>query len=92
MLNLQGKHIHLRALEPSDLDFLYELENNTDIWEISGTTTPYSKHVLKLLSRNCSPELPGAPTNCCKCKTYAGFDFYIRRSPTFVTAIQNMFF
>ena len=47
MLNLQGKHIHLRALEPSDLDFLYELENNTDIWEISGTTTPYSKHVLK---------------------------------------------
>lgn len=47
MLNLQGKHIHLRALEPLDLDFLYELENNTDIWEISGTITPYSRHVLK---------------------------------------------
>ncbi|PIF01332.1 MAG: GNAT family N-acetyltransferase [Maribacter sp.] len=47
MLNLQGEHIHLRALEPFDLDFLYELENNTDIWEISGTTTPYSRHVLK---------------------------------------------
>ena len=47
MVNLQGKHIHLRALEPGDLDFLYELENNTDIWEISGTTVPYSKHVLK---------------------------------------------
>jgi diamine N-acetyltransferase len=47
MVNLQGKHIYLRALEPRDLDFLYELENNTDIWEISGTTAPYSKHVLK---------------------------------------------
>ena len=47
MVNLKGDHIFLRALEPDDLNFLYELENNTAIWEISGTTTPYSKHVLK---------------------------------------------
>jgi diamine N-acetyltransferase len=47
MLELKGKHIYLRALEPNDLDFLYELENNTSIWEISGTTAPYSKHVLQ---------------------------------------------
>lgn len=47
MLGLKGEHIRLRALEPDDLDFLYELENNTAIWEISGTTTPYSQHVLK---------------------------------------------
>ena len=47
MVNLKGDHICLRALEPDDLNFLYELENNTAIWEISGTTTPYSKHVLK---------------------------------------------
>mgnify|MGYP000510054476 FL=1 len=46
MLNLRGKHIYLRAIEPRDLEFLYELENNTAIWEISGTTSPYSKHVL----------------------------------------------
>jgi len=46
MLTLEGKHIKLRALEPEDLEFLYVLENNTDIWEISGTTTPYSKHLL----------------------------------------------
>lgn len=46
MLNLKGKHICLRALEPEDLEFLYSLENNTDIWEISGTSTPYSKHLL----------------------------------------------
>jgi len=47
MVNLKGDHIYLRALEPDDLNFLYELENNTAIWEISGTTAPYSKHVLK---------------------------------------------
>ncbi|MDE3740680.1 GNAT family N-acetyltransferase [Maribacter polysaccharolyticus] len=52
MVNLQGENIHLRALEPTDLDFLYELENNSDLWEVSGTTTPYSRHVLKLYLEN----------------------------------------
>lgn len=52
MLKLQGEHIYLRALEPKDLDFLYELENNTDIWEISGTITPYAKHVLQFYLDN----------------------------------------
>jgi diamine N-acetyltransferase len=52
MLGLQGKHIYLRALEPEDLDFLYELENNPAVWEISNTITPYSKHVLKLYLDN----------------------------------------
>lgn len=47
MLNFTGKHIFLRALEPADLDFLYKLENDTDIWEISGTLEPYSKKVLQ---------------------------------------------
>lgn len=47
MLKLKGAHIFLRALEPSDLEFLYELENNPDVWEISGTTTPYSRHTLQ---------------------------------------------
>lgn len=52
MLILNGEHIYLRALEPKDLDFLYLLENNTAIWEISGTVTPYSKHVLQLYLDN----------------------------------------
>jgi diamine N-acetyltransferase len=47
MLKLKGKHIYLRALEPSDLEFLYQLENNPEVWEISGTTTPYSRHTLQ---------------------------------------------
>ncbi|WP_149276050.1 GNAT family N-acetyltransferase [Pareuzebyella sediminis] len=47
MLTLKGDRIELRALEPEDLDFLYRLENDLEVWEISGTTTPYSRHVLR---------------------------------------------
>lgn len=52
MLSLKGEHIYLRALESKDLDFLYQLENNPDIWEVSGTTTPYSKNVLQQYLEN----------------------------------------
>ena len=52
MLNLKGKQVYLRALEPEDLDFLYQLENDTSIWEISGTLRPYSKKVLRLYLEN----------------------------------------
>lgn len=44
---LEGTKIALRALEPEDLDFLYALENDPGIWEVSGTLTPYSKKVLR---------------------------------------------
>jgi len=47
MAFLKGKNIVLRALEPDDLDFLFETENNEDFWEVSGTTAPFSKFVLK---------------------------------------------
>lgn len=47
MKYLQGERVFLRALEPGDLDFLYVLENEHDIWEISGTLKPYSKKVLR---------------------------------------------
>jgi len=47
MLSLKGEQCFLRALEPQDLDFLYELENNPAVWEISGTTKPYARYVLK---------------------------------------------
>jgi diamine N-acetyltransferase len=47
MSSLKGKDIFLRALEPTDLDFLYQLENDESIWEVSNTSTPYSRYVLK---------------------------------------------
>lgn len=47
MQAFQGEHIYLRALEPEDLDFLYQVENDTAFWEVSSTVTPYSRFVLE---------------------------------------------
>lgn len=43
---LQGEKVFLRALEPSDLEYLYEAENNEEIWKVSNTQAPYSKYLL----------------------------------------------
>lgn len=56
-MTLKGPHIHLRALEPEDLDFLYEIENNESIWEVSNTQTPYSKWVLKQYLENAHQDI-----------------------------------
>jgi diamine N-acetyltransferase len=47
MQTLQGNFIKLRALEPEDLEFLFQIENNEIFWEVSHTQTPFSKFVLK---------------------------------------------
>ncbi len=47
MLTLKGNHVYLRALEPEDLDFIYSIENDETIWEISNTITPYSRFLIK---------------------------------------------
>ena len=57
MVNLKGDHLYLRALEQSDLEFLYEIENNTAVWEISGTITPYSRAVLQSYLDNAHRDL-----------------------------------
>lgn len=38
--------VSLRPLETDDIELLYEWENQMEIWEVSNTKTPYSKHVL----------------------------------------------
>ncbi|MDP5105762.1 MAG: GNAT family N-acetyltransferase, partial [Polaribacter sp.] len=49
---LSDQNIHLRALEPEDLEFLYQIENNESFWEVSHTQTPFSKYVLKQYLEN----------------------------------------
>jgi diamine N-acetyltransferase len=44
---LENHSISLRAPEPEDLDLLYLWENESSIWQVSGTLTPFSRHVLK---------------------------------------------
>lgn len=38
--------IALRSLEPEDVDLLYRWENNMEIWELSNTRSPFSRHIL----------------------------------------------
>jgi diamine N-acetyltransferase len=44
---MKYEKINLRALEPEDLELLYEWENNVSFWTISNTITPFSKFTLK---------------------------------------------
>ena len=52
MVTLKGEHIYLRALEPEDLDFVYLIENDEQIWEMSTTQTPYSRFLIKQYLEN----------------------------------------
>ena len=40
------KTIKLRAIEPEDLDLLYEIENDTRLWNVGTTNVPYSRYTL----------------------------------------------
>ncbi len=57
MKTLQAQNIYLRALEPEDLDFVYEVENNVNIWEVSHTQTPYSKFLIKQYLENAHQDI-----------------------------------
>ena len=52
MHTLNGTQIILRALEPEDLSFLFQIENNESFWEISHTQAPFSKFILKQFLEN----------------------------------------
>ena len=36
----------LRAMEPEDLDVLYSIENDIELWSAGYTTVPYSRYIL----------------------------------------------
>ncbi|WP_018476880.1 GNAT family N-acetyltransferase [Pontibacter roseus] len=54
---LRSDHTCLRALEPTDLDFLYTLENDTSVWYLGNTLTPYSRFVLEQYLENAALDI-----------------------------------
>ena len=42
----QQPHVRLRAIEPEDLDLLYQIENNQQLWNVGATNVPYSRYTL----------------------------------------------
>ena len=57
MITLKGKNIYLRALEPNDLEFVYVMENDQSIWEVSNTQTPYSRFLVKQYLENAHQDI-----------------------------------
>ena len=57
MTTLKGQNIFLRALEPEDLDFIYRIENNEDIWHLSHAQTPYSRFLIKQYLENAHQDI-----------------------------------
>lgn len=57
MKTLQGKLVYLRALEPEDLQFIYALENDVTLWEVSHTQTPYSRFLIHQYLENAHQDI-----------------------------------
>ena len=46
-MNIEGRTIRLRAVEPEDADLMYVWENDCDVWAVSGTTEPFSHYQMQ---------------------------------------------
>ena len=42
----QASKVTLRAMEPEDLDLLYRIENDQQLWALGDTNVPYSRYTL----------------------------------------------
>lgn len=56
-LFLKDNLITLRALEPEDIDLLFEWENSEDNWAFSQTIAPFSKHTLAIYIRDSDKDI-----------------------------------
>ena len=54
---LENQTIQLRAVEPEDLEKLYQWENNPKLWDVGNTRNPYSKFALKQYILQCSVDI-----------------------------------
>ncbi len=54
---LSTERISLRALEPTDLDFIFALENDVSVWEVSNTIAPFSRFVLQKYLDNAAADI-----------------------------------
>lgn len=47
----------LRALEPEDLEFLYDMENDMELWEYGTSTAPISRYALRQYIATCKNDI-----------------------------------
>ncbi|TWV15232.1 GNAT family N-acetyltransferase [Bacteroidaceae bacterium HV4-6-C5C] len=49
---LLGQRVKLRAMEPEDLEIMYEMENDPEQWDITCFNVPYSRYIIKQYMEN----------------------------------------
>lgn len=49
--------VRLRAMEPEDLDSLYRIENDRDVWDVGENNVPYSRYILHDYIANASADI-----------------------------------
>jgi diamine N-acetyltransferase len=54
---LTGTTVRLRAIELKDIDLMFQWENDTEVWHVSGTTAPYSKYTIEKYIETCSRDI-----------------------------------
>lgn len=54
---MKGLNIKLRALEPEDINTLYQWENDQKLWSFGCTTTPFSRHTLAQYIENAHQDI-----------------------------------
>lgn len=57
---LENELIKLRALESSDLDLLFSIENDSRFWEVSSTLVPFSRELLRKYLNNAHQDIYAA--------------------------------
>ncbi|MFM1746302.1 MAG: hypothetical protein RLZZ630_2239 [Bacteroidota bacterium] len=54
---IRGNSILLRALEPQDVDLMMIFENDQEIWQVSGTLSPYARYTLEQYYANATQDI-----------------------------------
>lgn len=49
--------VRLRAMEPEDLDALYRIENDRNVWDVGENNVPYSRYILHDYIANASADI-----------------------------------
>jgi diamine N-acetyltransferase len=44
---LRGENVWLRAVEPDDVDIIYQMENDPAIWHVGNTVVPFSRFQIE---------------------------------------------
>ena len=54
---INNGNVRLRAVEPGDIDLLYQWENDPEIWHASNTLAPYSRFQIEQFVMNAQQDL-----------------------------------